>query len=150
MDAFKKRPAMTQIYASYLAKFLSQKEVADFLLGQLKGGLLVDWQTMWTLAALSQQSKADDDAVKVAISILKDGGRHEALRAVAAIFSGKFGDHSRRKALIGYYASVTPYIQAAIYFSSRSWPPVERSNAKASWGSHIALNALLTVALAKN
>jgi hypothetical protein len=148
-SVFKQRPAMTQIYASYLAKFIGQKEVAGFLLDQVNEDALFDWQKMWTLAALLQQPKAGDEAVKEAMAILKDGDRHEALRAVAAIFVGRFGDHSRRKSLIAYYSSVTPYIQTAIYFSSRYWPSVERGNAKASWGSHGPLNSLLTVALGK-
>lgn len=104
---------------------------------------------MWTLATLLQLPKAGDEAVKVATSILKDGDRHEALRAVAAIFIGRFGDHSRRKALAAHYGSVTPHVQAAIYYSSRNWPGVERSNAKATWVSHGTLNSLLTVALGK-
>lgn len=149
MDAFNKRPAMTQIYASYLAKFLHQEEVAAFLFERAKDGGLVDWQRMWTLATLLQLPEAEDEGVKVAMSILKAGDRHEALRAVAAIFVGRFGDHSRRKALAAYYGSVTPYIQTAIYFSSRRWPGVERSNAKATWGSHGVLNSLLTAALGK-
>jgi hypothetical protein len=149
VDAFKKRPAMTQIYASYLAKFIDQKEVATFLLEQVKDDALFDWQKMWTLAALLQQPKAGDEAVKEAMAVLKDGDRHEALRAVAAIFVGRFGDHSRRKTLVAYYSSVTSYIQTAIYFSSRDWPAVERSNAKASWGSHGVLNSLLTIAFSK-
>jgi len=30
--------------------------------------------------------------------------------AVAAIFVGRFGDHTRRKALVAYFGGVTPYI----------------------------------------
>jgi len=78
---------------------------------------------------------------------LKDGTRHEALRAVAAIYVGRYGDHSRRKALVSYYNSVSSYIQTAIYFASRNWPGIERSNAKASWGNHGLLNSLLSVAM---
>jgi hypothetical protein len=149
MDAFKKRPAMSQIYASYLAKFLHNYLVSEFLITLLKEKSLVDWQKLWALAALSQMTEAKDASVKVAMSILKDGDRHETLRAVAAIYVGKFGDHQRRKSLVTYYGSVSPYIQAAIYFSSRQWPGIERSNAKASWGSQGSLNSLLTSAIAK-
>jgi hypothetical protein len=148
-ESFKKRPAMSQIYASYLAKFLDNDGVHEFLLGLLKDASLVDWQQMWILAALSQVTKADDDAVKIALSLLKDANRHEALRAVAAIYVGRFGDHPRRKSLIAAYASVSQYTQAAIYFSSRRWPAAERATAKASWGSHGPLNSFLTTAIAK-
>jgi hypothetical protein len=149
MDAFKKRPAMSQIFASYLANFLEGDAVRNFLLGLLQDDALVDWQKMWVLAALSQVAKASDADVKAAMAILKDGDRHEALRGAAAVYVGRFGEHPRRKALVALYGSVSTYIQSAIYFSSRNWPGVERSNAKASWGSHTPLNMLVTAALSK-
>ncbi len=122
MDAFKKRPSMSQIYSSYLAKFLGDKVVADFLLGMLGDHALTDWQKMWALAALVQVKPADDEPVKVALSLLKDANKHDALGAVAAVYVGRYGEHARRKALIAIYPSVASYIQAAIYFSSRYWP----------------------------
>jgi hypothetical protein len=139
---------MSQIYASYLAKFLDNDEVREFLVELLADKSFVDWQKLWVLAALSQVAPADDESIKVAMAILKDGGRHEALRAVAAIYVGRFGDHQRRKALVSYYSSVSSYVQAAIYFSTRGWPGTERSNAKASWGSQNPLNVLLTAGMA--
>jgi hypothetical protein len=149
MDAFRKRPAMSQIFSSYLANFIDTDEVKLFLLELLQDTSLVDWQKMWALAALSQVTEAPDASVKIAASILKDTERHDALRAVAAIYVGRFGEHARRKALISYYPSVSPYVQSAIYFSSRHWPTIERGNARASWGSHNPLNILITAAIAK-
>jgi hypothetical protein len=149
LDSFKKRPSMSQIYASYLAKFLDESGVKTFLLSLLKDPSLVDWQKVWILAALSQVAKAEDDAVKIALDLLKDANGHDGLRAVAAIYVGRFGDHARRKSLIAAYATVSTYVQAAIYFSSRRWPGAERANAKASWGSHGPLNSLLTIAMSK-
>ncbi len=149
LESFKKRPSMAQIYASYLAKFLEKDGVLEFLLALLEDTSLMDWQKMWILAALSQVDKAGDNSVKVALGILKDGSKHEALRAVAAVYVGRFGDHARRKALTAIYATVTDYVKAAIYYSSKFWPRVERSNAKASWSGHSPLHGLLTIALAK-
>jgi hypothetical protein len=149
LDAFKKRPSMTQIYASYVAKFLDQDEVRSTLWVLLKDPSLTDWQKMWILAALSQAKDHQDSEVKIALTLLQDANRHDALRAVAAIFVGRFGDHARRKTIIATYPSVSQYIQAAIYFSSRRWPVAERNNAKASWGSHGPLNSLITLANAK-
>lgn len=149
IDSFKKRPAMSQIYAAYLARFLHAENVCEFLIGLVDDTTLVDWQRIWVLAALSQLDTASDVSVKKAFAILKDGDRHDGLRAVAAIYVGRYGDHQRRKSLIAHYSSVAPYIQSAIYFSSRGWPGVERANAKASWGSHGLFNSLLTVAMAK-
>ena len=127
MDSFKKRPSMSQIYVSYLAKFLGAKEVDDFLLNLIKDSTLVDWQRIWVLAALSQAEKAGDPSVKAALDLLKDANRHEALRAVAAIYVGSFGDHARRKALVSIYPTVSSYVQAAIYYASGQWPGVERA-----------------------
>jgi hypothetical protein len=149
LDSFKKRPAMTQIYASYAAKFLDEDGVRKTLWTFLKDASLADWQKMWILAALSQADDHQDAGVKIALSLLQDATRHDALRAVAAIFVGRFGDHGRRKTLIKAYPSVSQYIQAAIYYSSRRWPSAERYTAKASWGSHNALNSLLTLAISK-
>ena len=147
LDSFKKRPSMSQIYASYLSKFLDKEEVKELLPILLADTSLRDWQKMWILAALLQRKPEDDGPVKIALRILKDATRHDALRAVAAIFVGRYGDHARRKNLFSIYSTVSNFIQSAIYFSSRSWPPVERGNAKASWGSHSPLNTLLTSAM---
>ena len=149
MDAFKKRPSMSQIYSAYLAKFLEDHEVRGFLLGMLSENVLTDWQKMWVLAALIQVKPDNDEPIKAALTLLKDANRHEALRAVAAVYIGRYGEHARRKALIAIYPGVSSYIQVAIYFSSRYWPGVERANARASWGSHGPLHTLLTIALAK-
>ncbi|WP_068728948.1 hypothetical protein [Tardiphaga robiniae] len=147
LDAFKKRPSMSQIYASYLSKFLEKDEVTELLSELLADTSLRDWQKMWIIAALLQKKPQDDGPIKIALRILKDATRHDALRAVAAIYVGRFGDHARRKNLFSIYTSVSSYIQTAIYFSSRAWPSVERGNAKASWGAHGPLNTLLTSAM---
>lgn len=149
LESFKKRPSMAQIYASYVAKFLDEEDVLDSLLELVVHGELSDWQKMWILAALSQADEHADASVKVAMDLLQDANRHESLRAVAAIFVGRFGDHSRRLTLSSVYPTVSPYIQSAIYFSSRKWRKAERLTAKNNWGSHGQLNQLLTQALEK-
>jgi hypothetical protein len=140
---------MSEIYASYLAKFLGQAGVRELLLELLADTSLSDWQRMWILGALSQVKPTHDAPVKVALDILKDANRHDALRAVAAVYVGRFGDLSRRKTLISIYQTVSQYIQVAIYFSARQWPGAERANAKASWGGHGPLHQLLTAAIDK-
>lgn len=149
IESFKRRPAMAQIYSSYLSNFLEEENVREFLKGLLADSILHDWQKMWILAAIMLGPKPDDGQVKLAMDVLKDGNRHETLRAVAAYFVGRFGDHARRTALRGVYGQFSPYIQAAIYASSRFWPGVEAGNAKATWGSHGLLNQLLTKAMEK-
>jgi hypothetical protein len=89
LDAFKKRPSMSQIYASYLSNFLADGRIHDFLVSLLKDISLFDWQKTWVLAALSQIKPKDDGPVKAALDLLKDANRHEPLRAVAAIYVGR-------------------------------------------------------------
>ena len=48
LDAFKKRPAMTQIYASYVAKFLDEDEVQKTLWALLKDASLPDWHNVFS------------------------------------------------------------------------------------------------------
>jgi hypothetical protein len=144
-----RRPSMTQIYAAYLQKFVGENASArDTLIGVLGNLAFFDWQQMWILAALMQTGDAEDKEVKVAMSLLVDANRHEALRAAAAIFVGRYGDHDRRKALFGIYKSVPEYVQLAIYFSSRGWPAVERKSARDSWGGHGPLHKLMSKGLA--
>ncbi|CAE6793140.1 RNA-directed DNA polymerase [Paraburkholderia nemoris] len=147
LDAFKKRPSMSQIYSAYLVGFLSDDEVSNFLVTAQKDASMMDWQKMWVLAALLQAKKEAVSGVKAALDILQDATRHEALRATAAIYVGRFGDHGRRKSLRTMYPSLSPYIQAAIYFSSRNWPSAERLTAKNSWGANSSLNQLLTAGM---
>lgn len=148
-DAFKKRPAMAQIYSSYLAKFLTDNNVREFVVSLVEESALADWQKMWVLAALMQAPDPTDDEVKLALDIARDGNRHDALRAVAAYFVGRFGDHARRTSLRTLYPQVSNYVQASIYATSRFWQGVERSNAKATWAGHGALHSLLTLAIKK-
>ena len=115
--------------------------------GLLSDAMLHDWQKMWVLAALMLGEKPEDGEIKIGLDIVRDGNRHEALRAVAGYFVGRFGDNTRRNSLRGIYMQQTPYIQAAIYASSRFWPGVEQSNARAMWGDNGLLNQLLTKAM---
>lgn len=149
MESFKRRSSMAQIYSSYLSNFLDEDNVRSFMNGLISDEMLHDWQKMWVIAALMLGPKPADAQVKLAMDLLKDGNRHEALRAVAAYFVGRFGDHIRRTALRNAYQQFSPYIQAAIYASSRFWPGVEAGNAKATWGAHGMLNQLLTKAMEK-
>jgi hypothetical protein len=144
LDSIKKRPSMSQIYAAYIAKFLETAEVHQRLLSILDDTSLTDWQKMWILAALSQVEPPNEAAVKVASGLLRDPKGNDALRAVAVIYVGRFGDHARRKVLGSIYGSVSNYIQTAIYYSSRTWPRVERSNARAKWSGHSQLHSLIS------
>lgn len=148
LEAFSARPSMAQIYAAYLAGFLDSPEVKRFLATILKDNTTMDWQRMWILAALMQADDPVAGAVKNSLGLLESGDRHNTLRASAAIYAGRFGDHAVRVRLNRLYSGLPTYIQLAIYYSSRSWPSAERRTAKSSWGDHSPLHVLLTSALA--
>ena len=84
LDAFKKRPSMSQIYASYLSKFLDNKDVTVLLAQLLADSSLTDWQKMWILAALLQKKPTNDDPIKIAIKILRDATRHDHSASIGA------------------------------------------------------------------
>jgi len=149
--AFSQRPSMTQIYASYLANFIDDdKDILGFLLEKFSDSSLVDWQRIWVAAALLTLDDADEAVVKPAWAVFQDANRHEALRANAAIIVGRYGDLARRKSLVDAYAACPPFVQAAIYYSSRRWPKVEKANAKNAWSQHGTLNELITTAIANS
>jgi len=108
LDSFKKRPSMSQIYVSYLAKFLPEPSVYQFLCKSLEDRSLVDWQLMWILAALITKEPPDDAPLKTALQILRDGSVHDATRATAAIYVGRYGDAARRRALTVSTAQFLP------------------------------------------
>jgi hypothetical protein len=128
---------------------LHDDDVRAFVGSLVTDPALADWQKMWTVAALMQVPNPTDDEVKIALDIARDGTRHDALRAVAAYFVGRFGDHARRQSLRALYPQVSNYVQAAIYATSRFWQGVERANAKAMWAGHGPLHSLLTIAMKK-
>lgn len=138
---------MTQIYAAYLAGFFGNSEVKKFLASVLKEDAPMDWQRMWVLAALMRAGGPVNGAVKNSLALLESGERHYTLRASAAIYAGRFGDHAARVKLTRLYSGLPTYIQLAIYYSSRNWPIAERRTAKGAWGDHSPLHVLLTTAL---
>lgn len=149
LEFLSRRPSMTQIYANYLAKFIKQEPRIEVrLLEAIEDINFYDWQKMWLLACLMQAGRASPRCLKVAAGLLADPLRHDALRAVAALIVGKFGDVSRRRALADAYKSVSEYVQLAIYFASRSWPPEERASATEAWSGHGPLHRLMARGLA--
>lgn len=147
LDALRKRPSMTQLYAVYLGKFVKEDDaLQEVLIDELQEPSLFDWQKMWIVAALHQVGSGSEEAIGVVATLLADGGRHDALRAVAANFVGRYGDHSRRRALVALYPSVSDYVKLAMLYSSKTWPRVERTNVR-GWGGHGRLHAVMAKAL---
>ena len=150
IEAFKRRPSMSQIYCAYLAKFLVEENVYEFLVDALADSSLYDWQAMWVLASLALRTPESDDPIKIALKIVKDGSKHDAVRAAAAIYVGRHGDAARRTALRGEYAKVGGYVQAAIFFIAKYWPHPENANAMATWGGQPGLVQLIKATILAN
>lgn len=147
MDNWRKRPAMAQMYASYVARFLDDEELKGGLVSLLTANNLHEWQQLWIIGAMTQADTYEDGAVKTAAKIVSNGNGSEALRAIAANFVGKFGDHTRRDTLREQYSSLPEYVRAAVFYSSRNWPAVEKGNAKALWSQESKLHAAIASAM---
>ena len=141
------RPSMAQIYCSYLSKFSGHAEVRKAFLDLATEKNVYDWQRMWAIAGLLVSGSAKNKEVSSIFSVFESKEVEEPVRAVAAIFTGRYGNHSKRTDLFSSYGSEgSEYLRAAIYFSSRWFPTVEKSNAKSQWANDNELNELITVA----
>jgi retron-type reverse transcriptase len=145
LATFPTRPAMAQIYCSYLSNFLDAKEVR-FALQTLftNAELYYDWQRMWILASLMTPDHSEDEIVAWALKTYKDGQRHEALRAVAAIFTAKHGAFARKKELADEYnISGSIYLQTAVLYGARYFQSAQRRAVLKSWSSQTGTHSLV-------
>jgi hypothetical protein len=145
ISVFPNRPAMSQIYCSYLSNFLDSEKVCQALLILLTNEELhYDWQRMWILASLMTPDSSDDATVSIGLKIFRDGYRHEALRAVAAIFTAKQGKFTRQKELSDLYGSTgSTYLQTAILYGARYFQAAKRRTAIKSWGGQSSTHMLV-------
>ena len=136
---------MTQIYCSYLAPFLNDKNVRKSVQSLLiNSELSYDWQRMWVLAALMTHSKSTDDVVSSALKIYKNGQGHEALRAVAAIFVAKHGSFTRQKELFDNYGlSGSTYLQTSVLYGARYFQKTSRRAALKAWSGQSSTHVLV-------
>ena len=149
LGAFPRRPAMSQIYCSYLASFLDKASVRETLKDYLvNSDIYYDWQRMWILACLLTPDKSTDAVVSAALKIYKDGQYHEALRAVAAIFVAKHGTFPRKKDLIDSYGITgSTYLQTAVLYGARYLSGVTRSSAIKAWSGQTTTHTLVAKAI---
>jgi hypothetical protein len=147
-DSWRKRPAMAQMYASYVARFIKDEDVKEDLVDLLASNNLHEWQQLWIIGAMTQAESYNDAAVKTVAKVVANGNASEALRAIAANFVGRFGDHTRRDALREQYASLPEYVRGAVFYASRNWPAVEKGNAKALWSQESELHKAIAEAMA--
>jgi hypothetical protein len=150
IENFATRPAMTQIYCAYLAKFSDEAKIEDALQHSLTNSLLLyDWQRMWVFAALMRWGKVGDDVIRLALRTYNDGARHEALRAVAGIVAAKHGTFTRQKELFDSYgATGSTYLQTAILYATRYFQRDLRRTAVKSWSAHTETHRLVAESIA--
>ena len=152
LDNIEKMPAMTQLYCTYLGRFLDEGAVGERLEKVLlEDRVHFDWQKMWLLAALLNRNAAPDSLVKYCMEIVQSSSTHDALRAVAAIFVGKFGSYPRRRSLTAEYTNIgSPYVQTAILYAARFFITAERRNAVTKWSGHGDLHRLVGEAVSRS
>lgn len=140
-----RRPAMAQIYASYLSKYLENANVATALSkGVQSDSVFFDWQRMWWAGALLRRKKISSRYVNYLVDIATSPRRHVGFRAIAAISVWKFGTYNKRRALnTAYDDAGSPYLQSAILYGSWYQGGVEKSNALAQWRAHSDLHELV-------
>ena len=145
LENFGARPAMTQIYCAYLAKFSENKEITIALEKALTDDeLLYDWQRMWIFAALMRWKKVSDEVIRAALRTYTDGVRHEALRAVAAILAAKHGSFTRQKQLADSYGHTSStYLQTAVLYAARYFQNALRRASVKSWSAHSQTHAFV-------
>src|SRR5207245_2123178 len=126
-------------------QFLRTKQIRRSLKSFLTDPeLYYDWQRMWILAALMTPDTSEDDIVSSALKIYKDGQRHEALRAVAAVFVAKHGTFPRQKELIDSYgASGSTYLQTSVLYGARYFQRATRRAVIKSWSGQSTTHSLV-------
>lgn len=147
VEQLNKTPAMSQIYCSYISMFLDKKSVQGVLNEMVldHSAIMFDWQLMWILAALVKGRKGNDSVAKSAIDILLNSSRHDAVKAIAAIYVAKFGKPDRRKSLTRASINIgSHYVQTAILFGSIYFPKVERQKLQKALSGQSDLHQLVS------
>jgi hypothetical protein len=142
---------MSQIYCSYLAKFLNRPDVLR-ILGELltDDEVYYDWQKMWILAALMTPKTHNDNLVNAALQMYKNGQLTEALRAVAAVFVAKHGSFTRKKELSDNYGiSGSAFLQSAVLYGARYFKSETRRTAIKSWSAHSSTHSLVARSISR-
>ncbi len=144
------RPYLARVYLSYLSTFVSDsKEIRGALEQAIASPKLVsDYQRMYILAALMGAKEGDKNTVNLALQWLSNSQVCQEVRAVAAIFSAKFGTPQQRRAVrLAYEKEASPYVRAAILYTSRYFTSIERKACIQAWAGHSIVNTLVAQAV---
>jgi len=139
---------MSQVFAKYLKIFIKDKAVCnavEYLL--FDKDIIFDYQRMWLYAILTAAERVSEKTVDLAINSLRNKNFSESLRAVCAIFIGKFGNAAQRRILENHYEQEgSQYVRSAILYAARHFPSGERNSCYSAWGGHSEINSLIVKA----
>lgn len=122
-------PSMSQIYFSYLSKFLDNQMVSDKICAVFMGRRLTfDWEYIWVIGTITQMTKVDDAVVASLLKCCTDN-YDDTVKAMALIAAAKLGDVHRQKTVADAIGkSQSPYIRGAILFAARYMHKAVRKN----------------------
>lgn len=143
------RPHLTRQYFSYLNNFAKTNDAIRLRIEELirKNGFYLDYQRMYYLAGVMSCDRVENSTVKHALRWLQDGKIGDPTKAVAVIFVSKFGTFQDKRNIREMYDNVSPYVKAAILYSSQFFVPADRAVMKKAWRGHSDINALIAASL---
>jgi hypothetical protein len=144
------RPHLARLYLSYLSAFVADSKEIRGTLQQVVASrkLVSDYQRMYILAALMGGKAADKNTVNLALQWLSNPQVCQEVRAVAAVYSAKFGTPQQRRAVrLAYENEASPYVRAAILYAARYFTSTERKTCIQAWAGHGTVNTLVAQAV---
>lgn len=152
LNNFSSKPHLCQPYIRYLSQFLNDNsKVLPSLTTILSDKSIVfPNQYMWIYASLMNINKVDSNVVDISLNHLRNFTFPHTLRALAAIFVGKWGNAKQKRVLKHQYEEEpSEYVKSAMLFSAQYFPYKEKDTCFRSWGSSSKINSLIVKALRK-
>lgn len=112
-----------------------------------RNGFYLDYQRMYHIAGILNCQTVSNETVAQVMSWFRAGQLGEHTKAMAVIFCGKFGSARLRRELRESYSNESPYVRAAMLYSSQFYTAPERRTMRTAWSGHSDLNSLISQAL---
>ncbi|WP_299297445.1 reverse transcriptase domain-containing protein [uncultured Tateyamaria sp.] len=148
-QGLEQRPHLIRHYFSYLNHFArTNPDVQERIEALIvRNGFYLDYQRMYYMAGvLTCQNVASETVAQVMTWYRnRSVGRHT--RALAAIFTCKFGSARERREVRATYSNEDPYVRAAILYGAQFFTNAEKRTMKTAWNGHSELNSLIAAAI---
>ena len=144
------KPYMAKIYNSYLLTFAKKDPVISKKLEKLliDENLVSDYQYMYIIAALMKCPTITRETINLTLRLLSARQISDETRAIAAIFSAKYGNPQQKNSVkISYDGEHSEFVRSAILYSAKHFTPVEKKTCRKAWGSHSFINSLISTAI---